>query len=105
MIIVSENYYGGYSANVKKLLDRSISTSLPFVTYRKKQLHHRLRYKHDLTLTVLLYGDFTTREREVAEAFVKANGVNMGCKDTRLLMVEDKHQLGEVLDEYINSKW
>ena len=34
MVIISQNCYGGYSEPVKKVIDRSISTSLPFFTYR-----------------------------------------------------------------------
>lgn len=104
MIIVSENCYGGYSPQVKTILDRSISTSLPFFTYRNRRLHHRLRYKNDLVLTVLLYGDFNQLERQIAEELVKANGVNIGCTSTKLVMIDQMHKLGGALDEYINFK-
>ncbi len=49
LVIVTKNLYGGYSAAVKNVLDRSIGTSTPFSTYRGRQMHHTLRYgKHDL---------------------------------------------------------
>ena len=47
LVIVTKNLYGGYSAAVKNVLDRSIGTSTPFSTYRGRQMHHTLRYgKH-----------------------------------------------------------
>ena len=42
--VVTKNLYGGYSAPVKNVLDRSIGTSTPFITYRGRQMHHTLRY-------------------------------------------------------------
>ena len=97
IIIISQNYYGGYSPSVKNILDRSIATSLPFFTYRKGKLHHTLRYKNSSKLKVYLYGDFTDFERETAAELVKVNGVNMGCKDTSFLAVNDYLLLREVL--------
>ena len=47
--VVTKNLYGGYSAPVKNVLDRSIGTSTPFSTYRGRQMHHTLRYgRHGL---------------------------------------------------------
>lgn len=44
LTIITENTYGGYSAAIKNILDRSIGTSTPFSTYRGGQMHHTLRY-------------------------------------------------------------
>jgi len=46
-VLISQNYYGGYSEQVKKLLDRSIPGSLPFYTYRSWKVRHIKRYKID----------------------------------------------------------
>ena len=42
LVIVTKNLYGGYSAAVKNVLDRSIGTSTPLSTYRGR--HHRDLY-------------------------------------------------------------
>ena len=49
LVIVTKNLYGGCSAEVKNVLDRSIGTSTPLSVYRGGQMHHTLRYgKHEL---------------------------------------------------------
>ena len=78
LVILTKNLYGGYSAPVKNVLDRSIGTSTPFSTYRGRQMHHTLRYgKHDLW-KVLVYGDLTEAERESFRYLAERNRVNHG---------------------------
>lgn len=95
--IISENTYGGYSEAVKRALDRSISTSLPFFTYRGGRLHHRRRYKNRFHLRVILYGGITEGERAAARAMVKANGANMGSRGETLLFAESIRSIGGLL--------
>ncbi|MBQ0064187.1 MAG: flavodoxin family protein [Firmicutes bacterium] len=81
LTIITENYYGGYSPNVKRLLDRSIGTSTPMSTYRGGLMHHTLRYwKHD-SLRVIVYGDIVEAEKETWRQMVKANSLNNGFTD------------------------
>lgn len=45
VIILSRCCYGGFSSGVKRVLDRAIAVSLPFVTYRggrQNELHLRI---------------------------------------------------------------
>jgi multimeric flavodoxin WrbA len=58
IVLISKNCYGGYSEPVKKVIDRSISTSLPFFTYRSGKMRHRRRYKVDRKIP---YGVFIWR--------------------------------------------
>jgi multimeric flavodoxin WrbA len=44
MIYISPIVFGGYSYELKKALDRQISTLLPFMEKFKGELHHPLRY-------------------------------------------------------------
>lgn len=81
LTIITENYYGGYSPNVKRLLDRSIGISTPMSTYRGGLMHHTLRYgKHD-SLRVIVYGDIVEAEKETWRQMVKANSLNNGFTD------------------------
>ena len=78
LTIITENCYGGYSPEVKCVLDRGIGISTPMSTYRGKMMHHTLRYgKHD-RLRVFVYGDITEKEEETWNLMVKANSLNEG---------------------------
>lgn len=98
LILVSRCCYGGLSPEVKRALDRSISQSLPFFTYRGCKLHHILRYHRAPALTVCFYGPMTDFERETAEHMAQANRVNMGCPSLRLLFAEGPEQVKGVLN-------
>lgn len=97
VIIISRNCYGGYSKGVKNVLDRSISTSLPFFTYRGKMLHHRRRYNNICDLTVGMYGDITELEKETARKLVESNRVNMGYRSAEIFFADSPEELVRVL--------
>lgn len=96
VVIISENYYGCYHPAIKNILDRSISTSLPFFTYRNREVHHMSRYPKKNLLKVYLYGDCTDSEKAVAQQFVKANAVNMCVKEAKLEILASVSQLQEM---------
>ncbi len=77
LAIVSRAFCGGFSPEVKRVLDRSISSSLPFFTYRGGRLHHISRYSKKPSLEIWLYGDMTDQEKENARALAEANRINM----------------------------
>ena len=78
LTIITENCYGGYSPDIKCVLDRGIGISTPMSTYRGGMMHHTLRYgKHD-RLRVFVYGDITEKEKETWNLMVKANSLNDG---------------------------
>ena len=93
VVIVTENLYGGYSAKVKNVLDRSIGTSTPFSTYRGKQMHHTLRYgKHDLW-TVVVYGDITEAEKETFRYLAERNAINDGFERSEVIFTDDPEEM------------
>lgn len=94
VIIISQNCYGGYSKGVKNVLDRSISTSLPFLTFRGKMLHHRRRYNNVCDLAVGFYGDFTELEKGTARKLVEANRVNIGYRTAEVFFADSPEGLG-----------
>jgi Multimeric flavodoxin WrbA len=78
LVIVTENWYGGYSPAVKNVLDRSIGMSTPMSTYRGKQMHHTLRYGKHNRLKVFVYGDIAPSEMKTWELMVERNALNEG---------------------------
>jgi multimeric flavodoxin WrbA len=96
IVIVSQSCYGGYSPNIKRVLDRSIAASLPFFTYRGGKTHHIGRYKNRPDCTVFLYGKMSDFEKQIANELVKANGNNMAWQNVTLSFLDDVQQLGEV---------
>ena len=89
LVIVTKNLYGGYSAAVKNVLDRSIGTSTPFSTYRGGQMHHTLRYgKRDLW-KVIVYGDIAQQEQATFRLMAERNAINDGFARSEVLFVGD----------------
>ena len=97
-ILISENCYGGYSEQVKKILDRSVPASTPFFTYRSWKIRHVKRYRiNRKQLTVILYGNFLETEAKTAELMVEANRSNMGFKKVSLHMINNINEIEQVL--------
>lgn len=89
LTIITENCYGGYSSNVKRMLDRAIGISTPMSTYRGGLMHHTLRYgKHDF-LRIVVYGDISEKEKETWKLMVKCNSVNNGYRNYEVLFVSE----------------
>ena len=93
LVIVTRNLYGGYSADIKNILDRSIGTSTPFSTYRGRQMHHTLRYgRHDLW-KVIVYGETTDAEKETFRYLAERNALNDGFERSKVMSI---NSLGEL---------
>lgn len=70
--------FGGYSAALKKSLDRFIPISLPFFTRRQGEVHHPLRYEKRPSLLVL--GTVPSPDAEAERIFhglVRRNAINL----------------------------
>ena len=97
LVIITENLYGGYSAAIKNVLDRSIGTSTPFSTYRGGQMHHTLRYgRHDLW-KVIVYGDATDAEQDTFRFLAERNAINDGFGRSEVVFIEDLEELEGLL--------
>jgi len=72
LIIISKNYYGGFSPFVKNLLDRSVCPFiLPYFKTENGETRHPRRYKNKINYSVHFYGKITKNEKETAEKLVK----------------------------------
>ena len=96
LVIITDNYYGGYSPSVKNVLDRSIGASTPFSTYRGKQMHHTLRYGKKEKLTVYAYGSMTADEEETFRYLVERNAINFGYLAFEFHYLENLNQLEDI---------
>ena len=75
--IVSRSYYGGFSPDVKAVMDRFIGYALPWFQMIDGEMHHLPRYERRLALDWRLYGGTTGPEREIALRYSAANARNM----------------------------
>jgi multimeric flavodoxin WrbA len=97
LVIITKNLYGGYSAAIKNVLDRSIGTSTPFSTYRGGQMHHTLRYgRHDLW-KVIVYGDITEAEKDTFRYLAERNAINDGFEQSEVVFIENLEELEGLL--------
>ena len=81
LILVSKCCYGGFSAFVKNVLDRSASYIHPYFTIRNSKMHHRRRYDNSFRLKAFFYGaGITAQEKKTAENLVIANALNFDCQ-------------------------
>ena len=97
LVIVTKNLYGGYSAAIKNVLDRSIGTSTPLGTYRGRQMHHTLRYgKHDLW-KVVVYGEVSETEKDTFRYMAERNAVNDGFERSEVIFLKDMAELEAAL--------
>ena len=97
MVIVTKNLYGGYSANVKNVLDRSIGSSTPLSTYRGRQMHHTLRYGRHGLWKVLVYGEISESEKDTFRYTAERNAVNDGFEKSEVRFVSDLSELEALL--------
>ena len=93
LVIVTENWYGGYSPNIKNLLDRSIGTSTPLSTYRGREMHHTLRYGKHHGWSVAVYGNTSEKEKQTWKLTAEKNAVNDGFRLSAVSFAEDPEVL------------
>jgi multimeric flavodoxin WrbA len=97
-VLISQNCYGGYSEQVKKILDRSVSASTPFFTYRSRKVRHIKRYRiKRKQLTVILYGNFLEAETKAAKLMVEANRSTIGFQKADLYTINQINEIGRIL--------
>ena len=98
-IIISKNLYGGFSAEIKNVLDRSISFVLPFFCVRNNELHHQPRYQNVGTMKVYIYNSnkISDVDKESLVEITKASGLNMNKTGCETIFVHDVNELREVL--------
>ncbi len=97
LVVVTENLYGSFSADIKNVMDRSIGTSTPFSTYRGGEMHHTLRYGMRPVRRVIVYGDITEKEKETFLYTAQRNAVNEGYEKSDVIFIESTDGLEALL--------
>lgn len=97
VIIISPILYGGYSRRIKAVLDRSIGYVLPYFQTVNGEMHHQMRYNNPFKLTVYFYGECDEEEKEIACKLVKANEINLGAGDHRVLFFDNWDSIRKAL--------
>ncbi len=97
LVIVTKNLYGGYSAAVKNVLDRSIGTSTPLSTYRGRQMHHTLRYGKHALWKVIVYGEVSQAEQDTFRLLAERNALNDGYARAEVRFLQDLSELEATL--------
>ena len=93
LVIVTKNLYGGCSAAVKNVLDRSIGSSTPLSTYRGGQMHHTLRYGRHALWKVVVYGEITEAEKDTFRLLAERNAINDGYRRSEVVFLNELTEL------------
>jgi multimeric flavodoxin WrbA len=81
LVVVSRLVYGGFSPEVKAVIDHSIGYLLPFFGIERDETRHPIRYPNALSLRYVFYGrEPDVREIELARELASANAVNTRAK-------------------------
>ncbi|MFW9867821.1 MAG: flavodoxin family protein [Candidatus Thorarchaeota archaeon] len=72
--------FGGYSSELKKVVDRFIPTILPFFIKREGETHHTYRYEERSSIIAIGFLDKNDDEKEsIFKELVYRNSLNMGA--------------------------
>lgn len=95
IILVCQSLYGGFSINMKRLLDRVIPGVLPFFIKKNDELHHSQRYCANPALRVIFYNanEMTEGEKQQAEKMVAAVALNFSAEKHQVTFVESPTQI------------
>ncbi len=98
VIMISKCVYGGYSPNIKSVVDRSISFLMPFFVTKKDETHHQQRYRHTFPLQVYFYGeDLSLEEKQIATSLIKANQKNFYFSDSHVEFAGSVNELQSIV--------
>lgn len=83
IIIVCKSLYGGFSVNVKRIIDRAIPGVLPFFEKKNQELHHCKRYAATPAIKAIFYDaeEMTEPEKAQAQNMIAAMALNFHASD------------------------
>jgi len=95
--------FGGYSSELKKVLDRFIPTILPFFTKRNGETHHRYRYEKRGSIIALGVLEKPNEEKEsIFKELVYRNSLNMGAPVHESIIYTKKLSKNDFISEFAN---
>ena len=95
--------FGGYSSELKKVLDRFIPTILPFFTKRSGETHHKYRYKNRGSIIAVGVMDKPDEEKEaIFKELVYRNSLNMGAPVHEVIIYNKTQNEEDFISEFSN---
>lgn len=77
MVFLTPVTFGGYSSELKKVLDRSLGIMLPYFTKIEGKIHHKKRYKnYPRLLAVGTLPSSNPKEEKIFKELVSRNAIN-----------------------------
>jgi len=95
VILLSEITYGGFSADIKAFLDRSIQNILPYFEIYNNEMHHETRYEHFPIWISIGYGDINDAQASTFNRLAQRNALNLRPRKHLSLTVRCANDLKE----------
>ncbi len=76
VVLLTEITFGGFSADIKAFLDRSVQNILPFMEVYEGEVHHPMRYERFPIWAAVGYGG-DSAQRETFKRLAYRNALNM----------------------------
>lgn len=100
VVITSPILYGCYSTSIKRILDRSIPSILPFFRVHKGEIHHQPRYKKLAPQLIIGYNaDITPSEKATFRNLVQANATNFNISDPTVYICSNEDEIVDTLSQ------
>lgn len=93
VMFISKITYGGFSADIKVYLERSIQNIMPFFVNYQGELHHPMRYKRFPIWIVIGYGHVSDGEKSTFTRLADRNALNMRPDRRLAVTVGDNEEL------------
>lgn len=96
--------FGGFSSELKKMLDRSIPNLLPFFRNFKGETHHYQRYEIlPSNLTIGYQDRLEPESKSVFENLATRNALNMNPPRSSLLVLDRQSDIDEMISESLRE--
>lgn len=103
VILISSIVFGGYSAELKKALDRLIPYLNPDVMKIRGEVHHKQRYANRFSLIGIgISEDDNDENSKIFIDLIKRNSINFHCKNNSCLVINNKETAKE-MDLHLKS--
>ena len=105
VVLLSKITFGGFSADIKSYLDRSIQNILSDFEVYKGEMRHEMRYKRFPICIAVGYGDVSGTEQQTFAHLAQRNALNMRPADFLALTMQSSgtiekagHRILELLE-------
>ena len=93
--------FGGYSYQLKKLMDRFIPVLLPFFQKIDGEIHHKFRYESRPSIIVIGYLNKPNKAQEKTfRKLVKRNSLNMGAPLHEVIIHSENGDKSDLLNQF-----